>query len=127
MSFSYLTSTVSSSGEGDIHDIWGYKFRWTDLHQTDEQLKPLRYTYDTVGAEVLDRIVAQQKSKAASNGVPVTQVGSHKEDLYESLKAAALSKEDEVLTKFWNEVHTVPEWVDWNQIKRGQDVRKSTL
>jgi hypothetical protein len=47
--------------------------------------------------------------------------------VYGSLKATALSREDEVLTKFWNEVHTVPDWVDWDQIKRAQDVRRSLL
>lgn len=125
MQFSYLTSTASSSDEGDIQDIWGYKFRWTDLHLTEEQLKPTRYTYDTLGEEVLDCIRAEQRLR--SSGVPATQAAGMKEDLYESLKEIALSKEDEVLTKFWQDMHTVPEWVDWEQIKRGQDVRKITL
>jgi hypothetical protein len=125
MSFSYLTSTASTSEEGDIQDIWGYKFRWTNLHLTEAQLKPTRYTYDTLGEEVLDRIRMQQQNlKPASNGVPAGQAAGHKEDLYESLKTIASSKEDEVLTKFWEDMHTVPEWVDWEQIKRGQEVRK---
>lgn len=29
---------------------------------------------------------------------------------------------DELLQRFWNEVTTVPAWVDWEQIRRGQDV-----
>lgn len=29
---------------------------------------------------------------------------------------------DELLQRFWTEVTTVPEWVDWKQISRGQDV-----
>jgi hypothetical protein len=125
MLFSYLTSTSSASDEGDIQDIWGYKFRWTELHLTEEQISPTRYTYDTLGEEVLDRIHAQQKLKSGSNGISASQAAGHKEDLYESLKEAALSKEDDVLTKFWNDIHTVPEWVDWKQIKRGQDVRNT--
>jgi hypothetical protein len=123
MSFSYLTSTASASDGGNIQDIWGYKFRWTDLHLSEEQLKPTRYTYDTLGEEVLDRIRVQQKLKSGSNGVPASQTAGHKEDLYESLKTIALNKEDEVLTKFSDDMHTVHEWVDWEQIKGGQEVR----
>jgi len=29
---------------------------------------------------------------------------------------------DELLKRFWQEVNTVPSWVDWAQIQRGQDV-----
>lgn len=29
---------------------------------------------------------------------------------------------DETLQKFWKQVTTVPDWVDWEQIERGQDV-----
>jgi hypothetical protein len=32
-----------------------------DLHLTEEQLKPLRYSYETLGEEVLDRVRAQEK------------------------------------------------------------------
>jgi hypothetical protein len=122
MAFSYLTSTASSTDEGDIQDIWGYKFRWTDLHLTEEQLKPSRYTYDTLGEEVLDRVQAQQKWRSSKSGVSANQAGGRKEDLYESLKTIALTEEDEVVTKFWKDVHTIPDWVDWEQIQRGQDV-----
>jgi hypothetical protein len=125
MSFSYLTSTVSASEEGDIQDIWGYKFRWTPLHLNEEQLKPMRYSYDALGDEVLDRIREKQKLKSGKDGVPASQQVAHKEDLYESLKTIASNGEDEVLTKFWEDMHAVPEWVDWEQIKRGQEVRKT--
>ncbi len=41
-------------------------------------------------------------------------------DLYALLKEHASS--DEVLGKLWNQVSTVPDWVDWDQIARGQRV-----
>lgn len=123
MSFSYLISDVAP-GDGEIKDIWGYKFRWSDKHLTDEELKPARYTYDIVGDEVLERVRAHQKAKSADSGVPAAQASRHREDLYESLKAAALASDDEVLTKFWHDIHNVPDWVDWDQIKRGQEVRR---
>lgn len=103
---------------GELHDCWGYKFRWTDLHQTKEDLKPLLYTYDSLGSEVLERI---QKHKIAYG--KATTGPASREDLFTTLKALALSGEDEVINKFWHEVNTIPDWVDWNQIKRGQDVR----
>lgn len=41
-------------------------------------------------------------------------------DLYAILKDNV--EGDELLQEFWDEVNTVPEWVDWAQIERGQDV-----
>lgn len=43
-----------------------------------------------------------------------------KKDLYGLLKKHA--DEDQKLKQLWDEVNTVPEWVDWEQIQRGQDV-----
>lgn len=114
------------SAEKDIHDVWGYKYEFTDLHMTEEQQMPLRYSYDTLGEDVLLRVKDLQMKKAAENGEAVGTGALRKVDLYESLKSIALSKEDTVVTKFWEHVHTVPKWVDWDQIKRGQDVRHIT-
>jgi hypothetical protein len=41
-------------------------------------------------------------------------------DLYAILKDNA--EGDELLSEFWKDIHTVPEWVDWAQLERGQDV-----
>lgn len=41
-------------------------------------------------------------------------------DLYAILRDHA--EEDELLSRFWNDVNTVPDWVDWEQLERGQDV-----
>ncbi|KFZ13387.1 hypothetical protein V502_06637 [Pseudogymnoascus sp. VKM F-4520 (FW-2644)] len=112
----------TSSTDKDIHDVWGYKYEWTDLHWTEEQQLPLRYSYDTLGEDVLARVKDVQMRKAAENGEAAGKGAPRKTDLYESLKSSALSKEDPVVTKFWEDMHTVPEWVDWDQIKRGQDV-----
>lgn len=43
-----------------------------------------------------------------------------KKDLYGLLKKHA--DEDPKLKQLWDEVNTVPEWADWEQIQRGQDV-----
>ena len=41
-------------------------------------------------------------------------------DLYEILRDH--KETDDLLKRFWQEVTTVPAWVDWAQIQRGQDV-----
>ncbi|KAK8087043.1 hypothetical protein PG994_002017 [Apiospora phragmitis] len=41
-------------------------------------------------------------------------------DLFKLVKEHA--NRDEKLQKLWSEVNTVPEWVDWDQIERGQNV-----
>ena len=43
-----------------------------------------------------------------------------KRDLYLLLRDNAST--DKVLGALWKEVNTVPEWVDWAQISRGQEV-----
>ena len=80
------------------------------------------YTYDTLGSEALARV---QEHKAA-NGKATTGPAA-REDLFTVVKELALSGEDEVINKLWQEVNTVPDWVDWNQIKRAQDVNTHIL
>ena len=36
--------------------------------------------------------------------------------------ALAHASEDEKLQQMWDQVNYVPEWVDWKQIERGQEV-----
>ena len=43
-----------------------------------------------------------------------------KRDLYALLRDNAAS--DPTLNKLWTQVNSVPEWVDWEQIARGQEV-----
>lgn len=40
-------------------------------------------------------------------------------DLYEFLEQ--YHAKDCILGQFWLETHTVPEWVDWEQLARGQE------
>lgn len=35
---------------------WGYTFEHTDEHPTPEQYQPLKYTYDIIAEQVLDRL-----------------------------------------------------------------------
>lgn len=106
--------------------VWGYTFQWTPQHMTKEQMYPLKYSYDTLGEEALNRL--DKISPARDAALPRNQPRSPSEkdntapkrDLYALLRDHA--SEDEVLGKLWDEVNTIPSWVDWDQIARGQNV-----
>jgi hypothetical protein len=114
---------------------WGYTFQLTPDHLTPAQSHPLKYTYDTLAEECLDVLnelvppppvtikstrsegnieVSSQKLKDKTPGVKPNR------DLYLLLRDNA--EKDEKLRQLWTEVNTIPEWVDWDQIARGQDV-----
>lgn len=108
----------------DVRELWGYKFEATDLHQSADQLRPLMFTYDKLADDCLERLNEISPPKkvprpvVAQNEKPASK--SPKRDLY-----ALLEKhhgEDPKLGELWTQINTVPDWVDWEQIKRGQDV-----
>ncbi|GKT47028.1 uncharacterized protein ColSpa_07209 [Colletotrichum spaethianum] len=77
--------------------VWDYWFKWTDEHFTGDDLP-------TTPSEKVD---------APPDPKP------HR-DLYTLLRDNADS--DEILGELWTEVNTIPDWVDWAQIERGQQV-----
>ncbi|KAI9697224.1 MAG: hypothetical protein M1836_004788 [Candelina mexicana] len=116
---------------------WGYEFDWTPEHFTPKQLHPLKFSYDVLGEECLDRLNAispplgaalprrsgkyfeNDYGKAEKLGEPNTSTAP-KRDLYALLEKNADT--DEKLGQLWKEVNTIPEWVDWDQIDRGQQI-----
>ncbi|KAI9789008.1 MAG: hypothetical protein M1835_001958 [Candelina submexicana] len=116
---------------------WGYEFDWTPEHFTPNQLHPLKFSYDVLGEECLDRLNAisppsgaalprrsgkysgNDYGKAEKLGEPNISTAP-KRDLYALLKENADT--DEKLGQLWKEVNTIPEWVDWAQIDRGQQI-----
>lgn len=90
-----------------------YQFQWTELHLPREKTDPLRYEYDELGSEVVEKLQAISKQKQQEDGTSRART-----DLYALLQDNY--ENDETLKKFWDEVHTVPEWVDWAQLERGQ-------
>lgn len=90
---------------------------------------PLKYSYDVLGEDALNAL--DRVSPPALNELPRNQrrrpikevpnaTSPPKRDLYALLRDHA--SEDPKLEELWNEVNTVPAWVDWEQIARGQDV-----
>lgn len=113
-----MDTSTASPRPGDLVTKWGYSFTWTDQHLPRAETEPLRQQYDTLGSAALERLQAIRASlletaKANGTNPPPT-------DLYALLQAH--HTHDDVLAQFWAETHTVPEWVDWAQLARGQRV-----
>lgn len=95
---------------------WGYTFQWTPDHLTEEQLHPMKFSYDVLAEECLNRL---DKISPPTSGelprnqstIPKGKEGKElpKRDLYVLLKDHA--SEDEKLGELWNEVNTIPDWV----------------
>lgn len=109
-----------------LRNVYGYAFRWTPDHYTADQLHPLIYTYDKLASDAvarLDEIDPPLAPNNAHQGVQEThkpkQQRKHR-DLFRLLQQNV--KTDEKIGRFWDEVSSVPDWVDWEQIARGQDV-----
>jgi hypothetical protein len=116
---------------------YGYSFEWTDGHWTEEQLKPLRYSYDVLAEKALDQLdiispppnnaLPRNRDRTSTAELKETDVSEKREpdfkakrDLYVILKENHDKHPD--LQAIWDQVNTVPDWVDWDQIKRGQEV-----
>lgn len=105
--------------------VYGYKIKWGPLHHSPEDLHRLIHTYDTVASEAVERLdelvppapVAPRKN--IEETVEPKDIKKHR-DLYKLVQEHA--KTDEKVGKLWDEINTVPEWVDWESIERGQKV-----
>ena len=87
----------------------------------------MKYTYDVLGEEALNALdeispPANRELPRAQSRVPVKEGAEPKakRDLYALTRDR--KDEDPRLKALWDEVNTVPDWVDWEQISRGQDV-----
>ncbi|TGJ83153.1 hypothetical protein E0Z10_g5619 [Xylaria hypoxylon] len=115
--------------EGTWQECWGMKFKWTSQHLTPQQLNPLIHSYDKVATEAverLDEIMASPSAKLPSEDENIegatkpTREKKPQWHLYELIQEYA--SKDEKIGKLWTEVNTVPEWVDWDQMERGQRI-----
>ncbi|KAH8811658.1 hypothetical protein F5884DRAFT_782916 [Xylogone sp. PMI_703] len=110
----------------NARNAWGYQFQWTPQHMTSEQLHPLKFSYDTLADQCLgdlDRISPPSNAELPRNRPRNNSLEGRalpKRDLYVLLRDNASKYES--LAKLWEEVNTIPEWVDWDQIARGQEV-----
>jgi len=92
-------------------------------------MQPMKHSYDTLAEKALSKLndispPPQAALPRNTRRVGLTQSTSEKpsdakRDLYTLLRDNAVN--DEILGRLWREVNSVPSWVDWEQIARGQD------
>ena len=118
----------------DKRTCWGYTFVHTEDHLSASEAHDLKYSWDTLADEALSRLnelyvhpLGSFVPKPEGNSLAPTGVPSHttstrgaKRDLYCLLRDN--SERDSVLSELWRQVNVVPDWVDWSQISRGQEV-----
>ncbi|GAD94837.1 conserved hypothetical protein [Paecilomyces variotii No. 5] len=118
----------------DTRRCWDYEFVWTPNHLTAEKLDPLRYSFDTLSEDCLKPLNSLSQSSndvvpeqsPVNNGPPSNtpsqgmKTGLWKNDLYTTLRDN--HEKHEALGRLWKQVNTIPDWVDWEQISRGQEV-----
>ena len=98
---------------------WGYIFRWTPEHIPTGRIAALKTQYDELGSAALDRLLEITTAQTVGKHEKAA-AAPRRPDLYAALQEFHGS--DEVLRRFWDQTHSVPSWVDWEQLDRGQKV-----
>jgi hypothetical protein len=93
-------------------------------------MHPLKFTYDKLADECLERLQSIASKPSAKEdaspkqpkleGDEKARTAAPAPDLYALLEANHES--DAKLNELWEDVNSIPVWVDWDQIARGQDV-----
>ncbi|KAJ1325217.1 oxygenase MpaB family protein [Microdochium nivale] len=116
---------------GEEINHYGERFKWTSLHQTPAQLKHLQKTYDSLSQAALNKLdellpvapIPARPAPSADNKTTPTREARERppqRDAFRLLRQHASDAPE--IRAFWDEVDTVPEWVNWEQIERGQKV-----
>lgn len=110
MSFPYRRTVAmkeynhNNNGQGD-HDQ-------RSVLMADERFARLRHEYDQLASDAIDKLY-EILSSGVSSGCPVPR-----SDLFAALEQHHPAHP--VLHELWKEIESVPSWVDWDQIQRGQ-------
>jgi hypothetical protein len=113
-------------------DVYGIKFKWSPLHKDSQDLSPLLRTYDELSTRALEFVdeigASSMTSSIRRNDGEETNAGQEKRfhrNFFNIMKQHVETQEtdsEDPIQKLWHEIHTIPDWVDWEQIERGQKV-----
>lgn len=123
----------------NTRSCWGYTFELTEEHLTPELMYPMKHSYDVLGEQALKRLnaIASPNSTVVFEEHQNSQESSKKQTSaseFPEKRIAALAKRDlfillrdhadndPLLGKLWKEAQTIPSWVNWKQVERGQEV-----
>ena len=109
-------------------NAWGYVFQWTGDHQTPEQYNHLKYSYDTLAEECVNVLNEHYPGPPPSAVPQVQEDGDLKTQAPDGEKKSPASSpgpkrdlfallrdhrhEHQKLQQLWDEVTTIPDWVD---------------
>ncbi|KAK3397058.1 hypothetical protein B0T20DRAFT_248268 [Sordaria brevicollis] len=122
-----LTNTTNPNRK----DVWGYTFDWTPSHLTASDLHPLTLSYDKLTDDCLDEFdrlgltssFRAKTSSSNSNPQNGSQCPLHQTDFYTLLSTNSSSPSPSpVLSRLWDQITTIPPWVSYPQLARGQTV-----
>lgn len=99
---------------GDVVEKYGQKFIWSSLHKKRRKLQPLRQIGDPDCDAVLSVLDPQPDDD-------ILEMLFDRADASDAASASS-TEDDKVLRDFVLRYSTVPTWVDWNMIRRGQQV-----
>ncbi|KAI0153265.1 hypothetical protein GGR57DRAFT_150146 [Xylariaceae sp. FL1272] len=126
MGYSYANPELQ---EGKKLEKFGLKFTWTAQHSSPEDLEPLIHSYDAIcqeAVEEMDKIspppyaFSPPKDGNIEGAIDSNGEKKPRRDLYELMQEMA--PHNEKVGKLWDQINTIPEWVDWAQLERGQKV-----
>nr|pir hypothetical protein B5O22.200 [imported] - Neurospora crassa [Neurospora crassa] len=113
-------------------NIWGYTFNWTPSHLTSTDLHPLTLSYDKLTDDCLDEIDAlgllSSSSSSSSSSKSSPSQNSHQCPLhhYQPIDFLHLllthHPSSPSLSTLWTHLTTIPAWVSYPSIVRGQAV-----
>eukprot|EP00960_Hanusia_phi_P030193 748433-Hanusia_phi.AAC.1 len=94
---------------GDVVEKYGQVFIWSHLHLLPSQLKQLRSQGDDLCDQLLEALDPQPKTIA-------------QDEILDLILADSCPCSDPSITSFVQMYSEVPEWVDWEKVRRGQEV-----
>jgi ER-bound oxygenase mpaB/B'/Rubber oxygenase, catalytic domain len=117
-----LPSSLPRPGEQSV-SLFGQTYGWNnDTHWSTDRLDALRLQGDYVLDAVLKALQAEGRPLEA--GQDLLEMATRiQEDVNQGkTDLAQLSTADKTIYEWIEQYSRVPDWVDWEQIKRGQDV-----
>ncbi|KAL2850305.1 hypothetical protein BJY01DRAFT_261584 [Aspergillus pseudoustus] len=111
--------TTQTTRNRILYHYWGYSFEWTSLHRSKSELEPWTRTCDTLADDALE-VLNEIPSPSGKAATAAAAEKPTKRDLYAVLRENY--RTNPKLEELWAHVNTVPDWVDWDQIRRGQNV-----
>ena len=108
-------------------NAWGHRFELSPLHLSPAEMDPMKHSYDRLGEEAYHILndITQTGNVTPDAALLTPSLGPDKaparakKDLYVLLRDNATK--NTTLTRLWNEANSVPPWVNWDQIAKGQE------